>query len=228
MKNPPFKVTSWPNENHEPSLQSFCEAIAATGAFEIAVADRYRHANLLPEHEIRKQQNKRQWQYLVTTGGMIAILLIQIFLWLAIGNWRIARQCRAIENAIAPIQGLAEDIDAKRQQVGAVTRQFVDRGAILSLFKDLFELTPPAVTLSRLTYEASHAGPGRLRIQGQSDTATAIEYPSVMQKARYLNNIKPDRIGEISRPGKANLAEFQLHCQVEKRETLNTPVKETP
>jgi len=192
------------------------EQIVAVGALNGVTGPEYVHANLLPAREIARQQRRYRLRQTAVTGGLIAIvcLLMTAVFWCS--NWRIRRACRSLEAAIAPIEDLAQDVDSKRQRIEAVTRQFRDRGMILAVFQDLLELTPPAVTISHLNFETGHAQTTTLRIRGQSDTATAIEYPAVLQKARFLRDIKTDRIGEINRAGAENLAEFQFRCTIDK------------
>ena len=153
---------------------------------------------------------------MVFTGALIAILMVQIWLLLLASNWRIQRKCESLQANITPIkEGVAEDIDGKRQQISAVTKQFAGRGRILQALQEIHAYSPSAISLSRVAFESTRAGESMLTITGQADTLeTALEYPTHMQEADLLKNLKTDRVVELMRPGGNSIAEFQLHCGI--------------
>ncbi|UCE04591.1 MAG: PilN domain-containing protein, partial [bacterium] len=191
-----------------------CEAIVATGLFELAANSKLPHSNLLPQQFARKHKHKALlFRYLIS-GSMFLLLVLLMWLCLVSMNWRIKRMSGVIESQIAPIERSASAVDSKRHRVKAIQRQLTNRGQIAKIIDELYRYTPKAISISELKFVSNPNG-GTIEIKGQADLlSTAFDYTDAVSKAELLSSIQIVNAQQIPRPG-GSIVVFKAYFDIQ-------------
>ena len=191
-----------------------CEAIVATGLFELAANSKLPHSNLLPQQFARKHKHKALLCRYLISSSMFLLLVLLMWLCLVSMNWRIKRMSGVIESQIAPIEQSASAVDSKRHRVKAIQRQLTNRGQIAKIIDELYRYTPKAISISELKFVSNPNG-GTIEIKGQADLlSTAFDYTDAVSKAELLSSIQIVNAQQIPRPG-GSIVVFKAYFDIQ-------------
>jgi len=190
------------------------EDVAAAGLLQLSVGAKQPHANLVPRGYLARERQRA----LLVNGLRVGILsLLLVFLaWacLEAGNRRLEKTCAVLSEQIAPIQKVAGGVDRKRQHLRVIQRQLSNRGRIAETIAELYETTPPAISISGLDVTWKQ-GAMSIDIKGQADLLpTAFEYTQAVRDACLLQTMQIINAQQIPRAGGGSVVEFKAQCSV--------------
>ena len=117
-----------------------------------------------------------------------------------------------VEAEIAPIKDVARRIEAKREQVRAIQDQLAHRGLMLKVLQELYEYTPPSISLNELRL-TSQEGTTSIWISGQADIlSNAFGYTEALKEARLLKELNIENAQQLIRSGGKSVVEFKAEC----------------
>jgi len=191
-----------------------CQAVAASGLFDLAKNAKLPFSNLLPKKSLKKLEQKTLLLNYLYTGGAFAVVVVLLWLCLFVMNGRIERRSRNIERQIASIEHVAGGVDKKRQRVRAIESQLSNRGLITRVFQEIYRFTPKNISISHIKFLPT-AGGAFVEIKGQANSLPdAYEYTETMlREAVLLNKIEIVNNQLIPRPG-GSIAEFKARCVI--------------
>lgn len=210
----PITIAKLSNFLPEDTSPLFYENILISGAFQTINDERYKNLNLLHAKDIKQIKTKQRTKSIIVTSGLSVLVLILLWSGFVISNWRIGRACRKVESLIAPIEGIANGVEHKKQLIRALQNQSSTKEEINQIFHELYKFSPQSITISNLEYKLK-ADNRRLFLKGQTKSLSqAFDYPEAMKKSSLLKQMQVTNVQQVPTPG-GSIIEFKAECSLE-------------